>query len=65
MPGWQRCEATYFCQAAITGLPRDSVASVTAIVTLDKSEPTQVAGTLTANLLADVDSGLRQVLSLS
>jgi mRNA interferase MazF len=54
-----------FLPAATTGLPRDSVADVTAIVTLDKSELSEAVGTLTGNLLADVDLGLGRVLNLS
>lgn len=54
-----------FLPAATTGLPRDSVANVTAIVTLDKSDLTDALSTLTGNLLADVELGLRRVLSLS
>jgi mRNA interferase MazF len=45
-------------------LPRDSVANVTAVVTLDKSDLADAVGTIDGNLLAEVDRGLRRVLSL-
>jgi len=53
-----------FLPAATTGLPRDSVANLTAVVTLDKSDLAAAVGTLDGNLLAEVDRGLRRVLSL-
>ena len=52
-----------FLPAATTGLPRDSVANVTAVVTLDKSDLAAAVGTLDGNLLAEVERGLRRVLS--
>jgi mRNA interferase MazF len=54
-----------FLPAASTGLPQDSVANVTALVTLDRSDLTDEVSTLTGNLLADVERGLRRVLSLA
>ena len=53
-----------FLPAAASGLPRDSVANVTAIVTLDKSDLTDEVGLLPASLMHDVDRGLRRVLGL-
>jgi mRNA interferase MazF len=53
-----------FLPAAASGLPRDSVVNVTALVTLDKSDLTKQAGTLTNSLMADVDRGLRRALGL-
>ena len=53
-----------FLPAAATGLPRDSVANVTAIVTLDKSDLSDEVGQLTASLMHEVDRGLRRVLGL-
>ena len=50
--------------AASTGLPKDSVANVTQIVTLDESYLTEKTGRLTAKLMAQVDAGLRLVLDL-
>lgn len=47
-----------------TGLPRDSVANVTAVVTLDKDECREVAGTVPSHLMAAVAQGLRTVFDL-
>lgn len=53
-----------FVPASVTGLPRDSVVNVTAIVTLDKSDLDDPIGHLDGRLLNEVDSGLRGVLGL-
>jgi mRNA interferase MazF len=53
-----------FLPAAMTGLPRDSVVNVTAIVTLNKDELGRPAGAVQASIMRDVDKGLRQVLAL-
>jgi mRNA interferase MazF len=53
-----------FLPAAATGLPRDSVVNVTQLYTLNKTDLTDRAGLLLADLLKDVDAGLRQVLQL-
>jgi len=53
-----------FVPAAATGLPRDSVVNVTALVTLDKADLDDEAGHLPAALMDDVDRGLRRVLAL-
>lgn len=53
-----------FLPSGATGLPRDSVANVTAMVTLDKDDLSDVVGQLPAYLLDDVDQGLRRVLDL-
>jgi mRNA interferase MazF len=53
-----------FLPAAASGLPRDYVANVTAIVTLDKSDLEGEIGQLPASLMDDVDRGLRRVLGL-
>ena len=49
---------------ASTGLPKDSVANVSQIVTADKRFLTELAGTLAPRLLSRVGDGLRLVLSL-
>jgi mRNA interferase MazF len=51
-----------FLPAAATGLPRDSVVNVTALVTLDKTDLDSQAGHLPDALMDDVDRGLRRVL---
>lgn len=53
-----------FLPALATGLPRDSVANVTAIVTLEKRDLFEHAGRITPNLSDELDRGLRQVLGL-
>ncbi len=53
-----------FLPAPVTGLPRDSVVNVTALVTLNKTDLTDWAGHLPAGLMDDVDRGLRRVLAL-
>ena len=50
--------------AKASGLPKDSVANVSQVVTLDKSYLTDLAGRLRGPLLADVEAGLRLVLGL-
>jgi mRNA interferase MazF len=50
--------------AAATGLSRDSVVDVTALVTLNKEDLTDRAGSVPAMLMIDVDRGLRRVLDL-
>lgn len=53
-----------FLPAAATGLPRDSVANVTALVTLDKDDFDEPVGQVPDYLMRDVDEGLRKVLDL-
>lgn len=53
-----------FLPALSTGLPRDSVANVTAVATLDKSDLDQRIGQVDARLLEDINAGLRRVLGL-
>jgi mRNA interferase MazF len=53
-----------FLPAVATGLSRDSVANVTALVTLDKSDLGRPAGQATDGLMQEVDRGLRRVLGL-
>lgn len=50
--------------AKASGLPKDSVANVSQVVTLDKGYLADLAGRLRGPLLADVDAGLRLVLGL-
>ena len=53
-----------FLPKEATGLPVDSVANVTALVTLNKDECRQVVGTVPAHLMRSLDEGLRRVLAL-
>ena len=53
-----------FLPAAISGLPKDSVVNVTALVTLDKTDLETPAAHLPASVMDDVARGLRRVLGL-
>lgn len=53
-----------FLPATVTGLPRDSVVNVTALVTLNRSGLTDRMGQVPPSLMEDVDRGLRRVLAL-
>lgn len=53
-----------FLPAAATGLPRDSVVNVTALVTLNKADLTDRVGHLPLSLVHEIDRGLRRVLEL-
>ena len=50
--------------AKATGLPKDSVANVSQVITIDRDFLTEKAGRLRGQLLKDVDGGLRLVLAL-
>lgn len=50
--------------AKASGLPKDSIANVSQVVTIDKDFLTEPAGRIQGSLLSDVDSGLRLVLGL-
>lgn len=53
-----------FLPATVTGLDRDSVVNVTALVTLNKTDLTDQVGDVPPALLNEVDRGLRRVLDL-
>jgi mRNA interferase MazF len=53
-----------FLPAVATGLSRDSVANVTALVTLNKDDLEQRVGHVPDGLMPEVDRGLRGVLGL-
>jgi mRNA interferase MazF len=53
-----------FLPAQATGLPRDSVVNVTAVVTLNKTDVIGQAGSVPLALLREIDRGLRRVLDL-
>ena len=53
-----------FLPAAATGLPKDSVVNVTAVVTLNKADLSEQAGQAPVALLREIDRGLRHVLDL-
>jgi mRNA interferase MazF len=53
-----------FLPAAVSGLPKDSVINVTALVTLDKTDLEEPVGYAPASLMEEVDRGLRRILGL-
>jgi mRNA interferase MazF len=53
-----------FLPATATGLPRDSVVNVTALVALNKSDLSEQAGIAPPALLKEVGRGLRRVLDV-
>ena len=50
--------------AKVSGLPRDSVANVSQVITLDREFLAEAAGTVKGQVLKDVENGLRLVLGL-
>ena len=50
--------------AKVAGLPKDSVANVSQVITVDRDFLTEPAGRLHGQLLKDVENGLRLVLAL-
>jgi len=50
--------------ASDTGLPKDSVADVSQVITVDRSFLTEKCGKLPSHLIRSVDEGLRLALSL-
>ncbi|OHB66161.1 MAG: mRNA interferase MazF2 [Planctomycetes bacterium RBG_13_60_9] len=48
----------------LTGLPKDSVANVSQVVTVDKSFLTERIGVLPPNMIEQIEKGLRLVLCL-
>lgn len=53
-----------FLPAVASGLPRDSVVNVTAIVTLDMSDLDNETSQLPASLMDEVDRGLHRAIGL-
>jgi len=53
-----------FLPQKLTGLPKDSVANVSQIVTVDKGFLTDRIGVLPPNLMEQIEKGLRLVLHL-
>ncbi len=53
-----------FLPTSASGLPKDSVVNVTAIITLDKADLDEPVDVLPAYLCEDLDRGLRRVLNL-
>jgi len=52
-----------FLPGNVTGLPKDSVANVSQVITIDKSFLTERVGSLSSEFLQRVETGLRLVLA--
>jgi mRNA interferase MazF len=50
--------------AKAAGLPKDSIANVSQVITLDRDSLTEPAGRIAGQLMKDVENGLRLVLGL-
>lgn len=50
--------------ASDSGLPKDSVANVSQVITVDRTSLTERCGRLPGHLIRSIDEGLRLVLSL-
>lgn len=50
--------------ASASGLPKDSVANVSQVVTLDRDFLSDLAGRVRGQVLKDIDGGLRLVLGI-
>lgn len=48
-----------FVPAAVSGLPKDSVVNITALVTLSQTDLEEPTGQLPESLMEDVNRGLR------
>ena len=53
-----------FLPAVASGLPKDSVLNVTALVTIDKADLGQPVGRLPRSFMTEIDRGMRRVLGL-
>ena len=53
-----------FLAERLTGLPKDSVANISQVITVDKQFLTEKIGELPPNVLEQVEKGLRLVLRL-
>ena len=53
-----------FLPRNMTGLPKDSVANISQVYTIDKSVLTERVGVLTPDLFKQVEDGLRLVMAL-
>ena len=53
-----------FLPVTVSGLPKNSVVNITALVTLNKTDLEEPTGHLPESLMEDVNRGLRRVLGL-
>jgi mRNA interferase MazF len=62
--GLARAPGNLLLPARTSGLPKDSVVNVSQVVTLDRERLLESAGRVSGRLMAEVEMGLRLVLSL-
>ena len=60
----ERAPGNVFIPRKVSGLPKDSIANVSQLVTVDKSFLTERIGQLPVVLLQEVEKGLKLVLDL-
>ena len=61
---WAAAPGNVLITKGVAGLARESVANVTQVQTIDRSDLDSRVGKLPRALMQDVDSGLRRVLDL-
>lgn len=61
---WARAPGNVFVPKGAGGLPEDSVANVSQVATVDRSDLGQQMGKLDPMLIRQVDAGLRRALGL-
>ncbi|TMD25728.1 MAG: type II toxin-antitoxin system PemK/MazF family toxin [Chloroflexi bacterium] len=61
---WAAAPGNVLITKGVAGLARESVANVTQVQTIDRSDLDSRVGKLSRALMQDVDSGLRRVLDL-
>ncbi len=61
---WAAARANVSLPAEVTGLPKDSVAHVYNLVTVDRSRLTEKVGRVPRSLMTAIDAGLRAALDL-
>ena len=59
-----RSPGNVFLPSRQTGLPKDSVANVSQVLTIDKSFLTECIGFIPGDLQGEIDEGLRMILYL-
>lgn len=60
----ERMPGNVLINRTASGLPKDSVANVSALATINKSELWQRVGSLSSDLMNEIDAGLRLVFAI-
>jgi mRNA interferase MazF len=61
---WAGAPGNVLIAAGIAGLPQESVANVTQLQTIERSDLDDKLGKLPRQVMRDIDAGLRRVLDL-